>query len=290
MSKYFYTSNLLSACKFASILILYMLYYVIIVFLFIEKKKDFLDFDDTLNTLEGIYKTTSEIFIEIRKQELNYLNFTVLKEQAIQKLNATTDEDFTVEFKGENYTKSDIDVLNSLIYQTELDSLEVPTIGNLLLSLIKDVKTDDSSSAKSQLKILYNGDSCTLLFSHNETLFNECINLWSSILLQGYEQGFLQLSVLLVTYKKEIAAVNRGEKQLNDLNETRTNLIKFIDLFFQPGFLKTVELMMKIRKDKIKNVNRIFDVIMYIYIILACIFCIILLFLFILLKKFYVIF
>jgi len=32
-------------------------------------------------------------------------NFTVLKEQAIQKLNATTDEDFTVEFNGENYTK-----------------------------------------------------------------------------------------------------------------------------------------------------------------------------------------
>ena len=276
MSKYFYTSNLLSACKFASILILYMLYYVIIVFLFIEKKKDFLDFDDTLNTLEGIYKTTSEIFIEIRKQELNYLNFTVLKEQAIQKLNATTDEDFTVEFNGENYTKNEINELNSLIYQTELGSLEVPTIGNLLLSLIKDVNIDESSSAKSQLKILYNGDSCTLLFSNNETLFNECINLWSSILLQGYEQGFLQLSVLLVTYKKEITAVNRGEKQLSDLNETRTNLIKFIDLFFQPGFLKTVELMMKIRKDKIKNVNRIFDVIMYIYIILACIFCIIL--------------
>jgi hypothetical protein len=155
MSKYFYTSNLLSACKFASILILYMLYYVIIVFLFIQKKKDFLDFDDILNTLEGIYKTTSEIFIEIRKQELNYLNFTVLKEQAIQKLNATTDEDFTVEFNGENYTKSEINELNSLIYQTELDSLEVPSLGNLLLSLIKDVKADDSSSAKFQLKILY---------------------------------------------------------------------------------------------------------------------------------------
>ena len=58
------------------------------------------------------------------------------------------------------------------------------------------------------------------------------------------------------------------------MNRSR-NIMEFNNLFFLPGFNKSIFILQMLRNEKNKNANKLFDILMYIYLVLAWIFFII---------------
>ncbi len=270
MSKYFLISNLIFIFKYAFIVISYMSYYVFIFLIFKRSKNSFFNFDQIVNYLGGLFKTSSMIFVKIRKEYYNNIYFTYNKDLAIESLN--NNNSLNIEFDGNIYSYENISILSNLRYKFNINDIDIPSLGNVLLPIIEDVKDEDTTSDEAQIKQLFNGDACSLIFKDDEDVYQNCVIFWSSIFLQGYEQVFIQLSVFLVTYKQLLEDYSNNLKDFDDIALDIISLDFFIDTLFFKGFLKINSILSSLRAKKVDKINNKFIIIMWIYIIICGIF------------------
>ena len=270
MSKFFYVSNIIFILKYAFIVIVYMSYYIFIFLLFKKSKNDFFNFDQIVNFLGGIFQSSSKVFVKIRKEYYNNIYFTYNQELAIESLN--NNNSLIIEFDGKNYSYENISVLSNLRYQFIINDIGIPSLGNTLLPLIENVKDEDTTSDEAQIKQLFNGDACSLIFKEDDDVYQNCLEFWSSIFLQGYEQVFIQLSVFLVSFKQELEDYSNHLKDFNDIAQNIISLDFFVDTLFFKGFLKINSILSSLRAKKVSNINDKFIIIMWIYIIICGIF------------------
>ena len=226
----------------------------------------------------SIFLNISLVFIEFNREYLNYINFNFDKINYLTLLQLNSNNsNFFVEFNNNNFTYSNYSLLLNEQYIFNITKFEIQSLGNLILPFFKSLNDDNdkSNSSAALLRKLFNGNSCELVFSNNEILLNMCTNFWNSILLQGYEQGFLQLSISLTNIKK-LFNNNRTNNNFSELIMNRSrNIMEFNNLFFIPGFNKSIFIMQELRNEKNENANDLFDILMYIYLVLAWIFFII---------------
>ena len=160
-----------------------------------------------------------------------------------------------------------------------MNEYDIPVIGNLILPLIKDVSETDSTSPEAKLKQFFNGDSCSLMFENqleNNYYYNNCLTFWSSIFLQGYEQVLLQLNIMINNYVKYIGDYNNGFKTYENILDNIKSLYTFFDLYYITGFLTVHKYITIIREKKINKFNSYFDIIKWVYIIIAILLCLLL--------------
>ena len=276
MSKYFLFNTILFSIKFSSLLIIYMSYYLIINRVFNNNRSSFIEFDQISNTISGYFREIAIILVKIRKQDENNIEFSLLKNNAINLLKNNTSS--IVNFNNKNYSYDMLNELESQYYKYNYEEYEVPIIGNLILPLIKDVSETDSTSPEAKLKQFFNGDSCSLMFDKEEDIFsfNNCLTFWSSIFLQGFEQVLLQLNIVINNYLKYIDDYNNGFKTYENILDSIDSLYKFFDLYYIPGYLAVNKYFKIIREKKIDKFNSHFDIIKWIYIIIAILLCLLL--------------
>ncbi len=277
MTLYFFKNNVILGIELGFILVAYMTYYILINLIYIYKRNKFFDFDDIINNLEGIYKTCFDIYVDIKYEEVAYVKFMDEQKKAISKLEKGASY---VEFEGVNYT--DINELSNQYYTINVPNVTFNKIGNLLLSIIpiddNDFENTSKTSYTAQLKHLYSGNVCNLLYEETDETRTHCFNFWSSILTQGMEQGFNQLSVELNAVQNELILCNKYHKNIIDiiLDERVVLLEYFYNYYFMDAYLRTKFLLEEIRSERVNSIYYIFELTMIIYICISASLCIVL--------------
>ena len=278
MKIFFNITNFLFIVKFSIILITYMTYYFSIFLLYNNKLNFLIEFYKTNYILNGKFKVTSEILVKLRKQDELLMLFNFYKEYYISLLNNSNENNFSVSFNNKIYSKNNISLLENLnyFYQFEKeDDYSIPQIENILLPLFKDKNIGDNNPY-SKLKQIFQGNSCELIFN-NQTQINRlnlCKTYWSGIFLQGLEQVFIQLEIEKNTYLRIIKDYNENFLNYYEIVENIKHFYLFFDLFFLPMFRAINTYLTEIRGNIISNINKNFNYIMWIYIIIEIILCI----------------
>ena len=279
MSSFFLFDNLLFFIKLLISLIFPISYYFFLLIVYNDKRKDFINFDELLNNLDGIYKDISLILVKIKKQYINHINFSIKKQSIIESLKLSNNENYTIEFYGENYSLSNIDELNDLYYTVSVDELSTsPKIGNILTDLLKKSSSDDDS-LYGKLFNLYNGDACSLLYENSLEELEYCNSFNEGIIMQGFEQAFIQLNIILTNFISKVNARNNGEEiSINDIWDSIENYLVFTDKIYTDGYILSSNLFSHIRNNKKRIIKRMFSIFFYSYLITYSIFFIIILY------------
>ena len=273
MKTYFLIFNSLILIRLIIILIFVILYYILIDRIYVKKKKEFINLDNIMSEVYGIFNESSIQFSKLMNQTAYYLNYEINKEKYIKQLSEGIINNITIDLIS--YTKDKIDLLNATSYKLIIPNIEdisIPNIGNCLNSLFSKNEKGLLNNPYSQLYKLYYGNICELLYNNNLTVYNNCILIWSAILKQGLEQTITQFSIEINSLLDQFKEINNGNLSIKDIinyNGTLGKIEIFINFFFLDSFIKTRELFKEIMEDKIHDLNLVLNVFFVLIIILT---------------------
>jgi hypothetical protein len=268
MSKFFFRYNLLFILKVMTIIIMSISYYLVFLLIESKEKKNYLSFDSSTDQIEGIYKSSFDIFLSLKTQLDPYEE--LLSE--IKNANNTLINNPGAEVTVGNITCTNQECLKSILkFEMTVPSaaeITTPKLGNLLMPLVNDM--NKISQAASDLNNLYNSDACAILFKNDTNAYNNCSTFWQSILLKGMEQSITQMSVILNTVIDELNSLNVGNKQFIELIDGSSAFSQyelFIEFYLFKAYMKTVEIFQNFRETKLKSTKKTFKMICMIYVI-----------------------
>ena len=271
MNNSFLIYNILIGIRLLLILVILIIYYILIDLIYKKRKQDFIEWDNVMSEVYGIFNESSLKFSIIKNQTSNYLNYEINKKKYIKQLQEGKIDNITI--NSITYSKNNINELNSTSYKLIVPSIEeisIPKVGNNLIPFFSKNENGLGNSPYSKLYKLYYGDLCELLYEDDIVIYNNCNNFWSSVLKQGLEQTLTQFSIEINTLLGELKDINDGIltlKDINDFNGTLGKIEVFINYFFLDSFTKTRELFKLIMEDKINDLNsllnRLFAVVIF---------------------------
>jgi hypothetical protein len=243
-------------------------YYLVFLLIESKEKKNYLSFDSSTDQIEGIYKSSFDIFLSLKTQLDPYEE--LLSE--IKNANNTLINNPGAEVTVGNITCTNQECLKSILkFEMTVPSaaeITTPKLGNLLMPLVNDM--NKISQAASDLNNLYNSDACAILFKNDTNAYNNCSTFWQSILLKGMEQSITQMSVILNTVIDELNSLNVGNKQFIELIDGSSAFSQyelFIEFYLFKAYMKTVEIFQNFRETKLKSTKKTFKMICMIYVI-----------------------
>ena len=280
MAKFFFIWNLLFTLKVMGILIISITYYLVVMLIEAKEKNAYLSFDTTTNSIEGIYKTSFDIFLLLKTKLEPYEDLLNEKNIAIEYLNSNTQNSFYV---IGNYNCSNVECVQNIPNYTltipSNSDITTPKLGNLLMPLVNDL--NGASKSTTELNNLYNSDACLVLFDENSEDYSSCSLFWSSILVKGMEQSITQMSVVINTVIDELNSLKDGTKFFEDIIDTSSSFSQyelFVEYYLFKSYMKTVDIFQDFRIMKLNNTKKIFSGILYGYIIGAIVLFFILLY------------
>ena len=268
MSKFFFHYNLFFILKIMSIIIISISYYLVFMLIEKQKKQDYLKFDSSTNQIEGIYKSSFDIFLSLKTQLEPYEELVSEIKNANESLQQNPNQPVTIG----NVTCYNISCLDSILkFEMTVPSaadIETPKLGNLLMPLVNDMGKITNSAT--ELNNLYNSDACEVLFKNDSNAYNNCSTFWQGILLKGMEQSITQMSVILNTVIDELNSLNTNKKTLEELIDNSSSFSQyelFIEFYLFKAYMKTVDIFQIFRESNLKDMKQIFKMICYIYVI-----------------------
>ena len=239
------------------VLILAVTYYLVISLIESSKKSDYLSFDSTTNSIEGVYRSSFDIFLMLKTQLATYESKMVEKIQANNALE-TPVEPFDPE-----------EGLEGTMTIPANNEITTPKLGNLLMPLVNNL--NGASEATNELNNLYNSDACLVLFTDNSSAeYQSCSTFWSSILVKGMEQSITQMSVVINTVIDELNSLNMGKKKFEDIVSNESSFSQyelFVEYYLFKSYMKTVDLFSVLKEAKVNSIYNIFRVILYCYVV-----------------------
>ena len=144
---------------------------------------EYLEKEDITDRTEGIYKYSLDIHLSLMQNLTKLIDYVNLKNQLKNNGNVTVNNKI--------YYRNDMDSLidenfPDIIIQ-QIYEIEYPKLGNLLMPIISEAKSNDNS-IQSQFNQLYNEDACTYLF-FNDNDIAQCQIFWNGIISKGMEQA-----------------------------------------------------------------------------------------------------
>ena len=226
-----------------------------------KQKNSYLSFDSTTNSIEGIYRSSFDIFLRLKTELAPF-------------------EDYLSNYKNCNSNET---CINQLIkYEMNIptnDEISTPKLGSLLMPLVNSLNS--ASQSTKDLNNLYNSDACLILFPDDENEYDICSNFWSSILVKGMEQSITQMSVIINTVIDELNSLKNGNKEFEELIDPSSSFSQyelFVEYYLFKSYMKTVDIFHDFRIMKLNNTKKIFSGILYGYIIGAIVLFFILLY------------
>ena len=240
MSKYFIKYNILFTFKVMIVFLLAITYYIVISLVESSKRSDYLSFDSITNAIEGIYKSSFDIFLNLKIQLASYETNLVNTSQSTYNMSIPSN-----------------------------DNISTPKLGNLLMPLVNDLSR--ASTTTNELNSLYNSDTCLVLFNDEQSAeYQYCATFWSSILVKGMEQSITQMGVVVNTVIDELNALNIGMKTFSDVVSETSSFSQyelFIEYYLFKSYMKTVELFMELKVEKVRMIFNTFKIILICYVI-----------------------
>ena len=257
MGNFFNNSNIFFCIKVILILLLSSTYYVLVSILDQTTMNNMLSFDSTTNSIEGVYKESFMIYLNLKTELAKYIDYEIEKEIALKKFSSNNNT--SVIFKDQTF--SNLNNLISSYYKMNLPyQLDTPKIGTLLMPIISTDLTSASTSIVS-LNNLYNIDACAELFDPILQMidYTQCSNFWSSILLKGMEQSITQMSVVITSVLDDLNSLNQNSKSLKQIllpGSVYNTYEQFVELYLFKSYMKTVEIF---RNLNLANLNIIYS-------------------------------
>lgn len=270
MSKYFFRSNLFFTFEVIGVFVVSVTYYLVIMLVEKSKKNDYLNFDSNTNSIENIYKSSFDIFLQFKTQLAVFENNISDIKNAFEAFDSDdTLEYYTINFT--QYTRNQIEEMEKYTMNVPSSSdITTPKLGNLLMSLTNSIEGNSKSSK--ELNQLYNENACKILFKDNENI-TLCTEFWDTIITSGMEQAITQMSVIISTVIDEMNELNECDKTI--CSEEFENFIKngsfhdyevFVEFYLLESYLKTVDIFESFRKSTLKNTKKLFKMILFCYI------------------------
>ena len=243
MSDYFNKYNIYFGLKICIIFLLITSYFAITMITTQNMKKNFIEFDSTMEQI-------NKVFFD------SFHNFLIFKEQ-IQIFYRSKERSNLI-------IPSDTEVSN-------------PKFGNSLMYILKNTKCTDESAEI--MENLYIDDSCKILTNETNE-YNYCANIFSSILTKGLEQAIIQMSIMITNVIDELNSLKK-EKNLKDIysgNSSYFNYEMFMGYYMLESFLLTQTIFDDFRNDEKQAIYKKNDIILFFYfifylIMIICLFC-----------------
>ena len=223
MGMYFFKSNLFFTIKIIVILVLSISYYLVSSLVNSHNKSNFLDFDQTIDAIEAVFKETFELYKSLKIQMEQYENVIVSKKEGIEDFcNFTNDTKYWSYSDGSNITCNNIGceetcsnpnlyslaincsegfkctsnninlfcegircIINKENYQMVIPSNEDLTTPKLGSLLMPLVSDVDSSSTEIEQKLnnIYNDDACKVIVKEGDNVTYDYCKLFWSGIL-----------------------------------------------------------------------------------------------------------
>lgn len=104
MAKFFFRWNLFFIFKVMGVLVVSITYYLVIMLIEKKQKNDYLSFDTTTNSIENIYKSSWDIFLQFKMELYEFENVLIEKENAIKNFENGTINSTVIKINGEEKT------------------------------------------------------------------------------------------------------------------------------------------------------------------------------------------
>ena len=165
-----------------------------------------------------------------------------------------------------------------LILIQNVEEIDYPKLGNLLMPIISEAGNEDDDSIASQFNQLYNSDACKYLFSNrgdNGLSVSKCQELWNGIIAKGMEQALTQMSVSISSVLDQIKSVNRRDVEKPDLmrifypGQAFIDFHFFMEYYFYEAYLKTAQLFNSLRAKIVKDIKKKYIILLILYLIVS---------------------
>ena len=215
MSDYFIKYNIYFGIKICIIFFFSIIYFLISKLMFEKMKKNYKEFDSTIEKINQVYFESFQTFL-------------IFKEQ-VEIFHRTKDK-------------------SNLIIPKDTE-INLPTIGNSLMYLTRSTKY--SSESLEIFDKLYNNDACEVL-AQNDNEYNYCQNIFSSILTKGLGQAIVQMDIIITNVIDELNTLknNNNLEKIYTLNSSFFNYEMFIGYYMLESFLLTQTFFDTFRKDE----------------------------------------
>ena len=272
MLKYFIKHKIIFLVIMFIIFFFSLFYYIISKINYNKNKDQLINIDSILNDIIAIYVDSYLKYVRVKKESVNYLNFEILKNYSIDEFYSKNLSNIT--FRNETYSSNNISILENLSYKLKVpDRAEVSIniLGNILNSFLDNIDTKNKNLAYKNLYEIYYGNICSLIIDNYNFINDFCYSVWNGILLKGFDQAILQLSLSLYELLDSYEIINK--KLLNIKNVTNfPGILGEIDIFVNyillQGYEKTYILINEIRIGKMNKIKTSFKYIISIFIIL----------------------
>jgi len=279
MSKYFKQMNIFFIVKVVVIFFLTFSYFFVLIILEDYYEKILLDLDEVINEIEGVYKDGFHNLILLKNITINEIEFVIEKIKAQKSFDSNVE---TYKINNIVYTKNNISNATITLEDPSNIVLNELKLGNSLMTILNDESIDEDLQQK--LNILYNGDSCKILFleeinknllhSISQKDYDDCTVFWSAILIKGMEQSLTQMIIEKNSVVDELTALYRGDKNITEIMDKSSSYRRFeffLLFYFLRSFWKTSDLFDQIKEIKIKNISKLYIVITIVYIAITMI-------------------
>ena len=203
MALFFFKWNLFFKLKIIIILIISVSYYLVSMIIESNNKSNYLDFDQTTDSIEGIYKTSFDLYLSLKTEMEKFEEQMRLQIDAISDFAEGNINEYTYISNGTEHTCTDYDskckgsdtteaikcvndihcnkttesyknlcdafhcvnnMPNIEMYIPTNEELTTPKMGNLLMPLVSAVN-DQSTDTEKKLNQLYNDNACSILLN-----------------------------------------------------------------------------------------------------------------------------
>ena len=122
MGKYFLKWNIFFCIKVILILLLSVSYYFVVSIIDTSTMTSMLSFDTTTNSIEGVYKSSFQIYLGLKTELAKYVDYEILKATYTTYLNSNVGN--TVTYKGISYSNAQALIAAMGTYTMNIDDTQ----------------------------------------------------------------------------------------------------------------------------------------------------------------------
>ena len=252
MTKYFRVNVLFFLIKIIVILFSSLTYYLLSTYIKTIKKNNLVDFYETNESVDNVYKDSFDIYISLLRK-LDIYESNLINCQTIG-----------------NFVPMDI---------PKIGDLKTPKFGNIVMQIT--TSTDFESESLDKFNTLYENNACSILIVDSYNM-PYCNQFWSGVLLKGLEQAIIQMDVIIGTVLDELQSLNDANNRTLLSLMSGSSFIEysqFIQFYIFRAYNETYLLFNDLREQKLKKIINLLKLIIFFYIVISLfLFCLLIYF------------
>ena len=250
--------NLLNSIKIILSVLIGITYYIIHSVYSNSKINSFTNFNIMIESIETVFTNSFIIYLNFKIELLYYVDYYHRNEEQIKN------------FTMENYTLS---IITNKNYTS-------PDFNNYIMEILKDFEEYEGNNTEAIIYKLFNLDACQILYSSNNSNYNNCRVFWSGVLSKGLEQTIIEMGNQFSILISLFSLINSGQENIENL--LKDDIWKNFDLFMMTylynSFEKSHYYFNQLRLKYLKQNKKVFETIFFCYLIVNFIIALIFIF------------